>query len=101
MTQFFPLREKPALSAYKKGDVLVAISSSGNSPNILAAVEKAKEKSMTVIGLSGFAGGKLKDACDLSLFVPFNNYGLVEDAHQILMHVLAQFFTIKRGESGT
>jgi phosphoheptose isomerase len=80
------------------GDVLIAISSSGNSENILQAVEKAKLKSMTVVGLSGFAGGRLKEACHLSLFVPFKNYGLVEDAHQILMHVLAQFFTLKRSE---
>jgi len=83
----------------QKGDALVAISSSGNSANILAAVQKAKEKSMTVIGLSGFSGGKLKDACDYSLFVPFNNYGVVEDAHQILMHVLGQFFALQRGEA--
>ncbi len=82
----------------EKGDVLLAISSSGNSENILQAVAKAKEKGMTTIGLSGFSGGKLKGACDISLHIPFKNYGLVEDAHQILMHVLAQYFTIQRGE---
>ena len=82
----------------EKGDVLVAISSSGNSENILQAVYKAKEKSMTCIGLTGFSGGQLKSACDLSLHIPFANYGLVEDAHQILMHVLAQFFTLQRSE---
>ncbi len=81
----------------ENGDVLIAISSSGNSENILQAVHKAKEKSMITIGLSGFAGGKLKNACDLNLHVPFENYGLVEDSHQILMHVLAQFFTLQRG----
>jgi D-sedoheptulose 7-phosphate isomerase len=82
----------------EKGDVLLAISSSGNSENILQAVAKAKEKFMVTIGLSGFTGGQLKSVCDLSLHVNFQNYGLVEDAHQVLMHVLAQFFTLKRRE---
>ena len=79
------------------GDILLAISSSGNSPNILAAVGAAREKQMTSIGMCGFSGGKLKSIADLCLHVAFDNYGLVEDAHQILMHVLAQYFTLKRG----
>ena len=81
------------------GDVLLAISSSGNSPNILHAVSAAREKGMTSIGFCGFSGGKLKSTADLCLHVPFDNYGLVEDAHQVLMHVLAQFFTL--GRTGT
>ena len=80
----------------EKGDVLLAISSSGNSEKILNAVKAAKEKGMTAIGLCGFTGGKLKSQADLCLHVAFDNYGLVEDAHQILMHVLAQFFTLGR-----
>ena len=82
------------------GEVLLAISSSGNSPNILHAVSAAREKGMTSIGFCGFSGGKLKSAADLCLHVPFDNYGLVEDAHQILMHVLAQFFTLGRTVTG-
>ncbi len=78
------------------GDVLLAISSSGNSPNIIEAVKAASEKGMTTIGLCGFSGGKLKTSADLCLYVAYDNYGLVEDAHQILMHVLAQFFTLGR-----
>jgi len=80
----------------EKGDILLAISSSGNSPNILEAVKAAKEKGMTAIGMCGFSGGKLKTEADLCLHVAFDNYGLVEDAHQILMHCLAQFFTLGR-----
>ncbi len=80
----------------EKGDVLLAISSSGNSPNILQAVSVAREKGMTSIGLCGFSGGKLKSSADICLYVAFDNYGLVEDAHQILMHVLAQYFTLGR-----
>jgi D-sedoheptulose 7-phosphate isomerase len=75
----------------RENDVLVAISSSGNSPNILGAVEKARSMGLVTIGMSGFDGGKLRPAVDISLHVAVNNYGVVEDAHQSLMHVLAQY----------
>lgn len=80
----------------QEGDVLIAISSSGNSPNILEAVERAHSLKMSTIGLSGFKGGKLKDAAQVPLYVPVDNYGIVEDAHQALMHVLAQYIAIGR-----
>lgn len=73
------------------GDLLVAISSSGNSPNIVKGVESARARGMKIIGLSGFSGGKLAQISDVSLHAPFENYGLVEDCHQVLMHVLSQF----------
>ena len=73
------------------GDILVAISSSGNSPNIVKAVAMAKKKGMKVLGLSGFSGGKLSQDADISLHANFDNYGLVEDCHQMLMHVLSQY----------
>lgn len=72
-------------------DVVLLISSSGNSPNIVDAALYARTKGTTVIGFTGFSGGKLKEMSDVSLHVDFNNYGLVEDAHQVLMHVLAQY----------
>ena len=72
------------------GDLAVLISSSGNSPNILAVADVAKECGIRTIGLTGFSGGKLKDKADLSLHVSFDDYGVVEDCHQSLMHVLAQ-----------
>lgn len=71
-------------------DLLVLISSSGLSPNIVKAVEHAKLKSITTIGLTGFAGGKLMVLSDLNFHIPINNYGIVEDSHQIIMHCLAQ-----------
>jgi D-sedoheptulose 7-phosphate isomerase len=77
------------------GDVLVAISSSGNSPNIVKGVEAARKKGMKVLGLSGFSGGKLHELSDISLFSNFANYGLVEDTHQIMMHVLSQYLVRK------
>ena len=78
------------------GDVLLAISSSGDSANILAAVARARALGMTTIGLCGFGGGQLKTAADIALHVDAHNYGIVEDAHQALMHVIAQFIQSRR-----
>jgi phosphoheptose isomerase len=78
------------------GDLLVLISSSGNSANIVRALEVARLKRMKIIGLTGFTGGKLKELCDVSLHVPVHNYGIVEDTHQSLMHCLAQFLEKSR-----
>lgn len=74
-----------------KGDVLIAISSSGNSANIVEAVKAARAAGITTIGLSGFSGGLLREAADISIHIDTENYGVVEDAHQAVMHVIAQF----------
>lgn len=79
-----------------EGDVLIAISSSGNSPNILQAVAAAKAAGMYVVGFSGFSGGKLAAAVDASIYVPVDNYGVVEDAHQSAMHIIAQYIAYHR-----
>lgn len=79
------------LAGLNAKDVVLLISSSGNSENILHAAVYAKEKGAKVVGFSGFDGGKLKALADVSIHVPFHNYGLVEDAHQVIMHVLAQY----------
>lgn len=78
------------LAEPKPGEVLILISSSGNSPNIIKAAELALKKKMTVIGFSGFDGGKLKVLADIAIHVPIANYGIVEDCHQMILHVLAQ-----------
>jgi D-sedoheptulose 7-phosphate isomerase len=83
------------LADLKPEDVLVLISSSGNSENVVQAAAYAKQKGCKVIGLTGFSGGKLKAAADVSIHVPFENYGLVEDAHQVVMHVLAQYHDLQ------
>lgn len=72
------------------GDVLIAISSSGNSPNIIDALNRAKLKKMTTIALVGFDGGAAKNIADHVIHVNCNNYGVVEDSHQALMHIMAQ-----------
>lgn len=73
------------------GDVLVAISSSGNSPNIVNALQWAKSNAVRSIAMTGFSGGKAREIADISLHVDAHNYGVVEDVHQSIMHALAQF----------
>lgn len=81
-------------------DILILISSSGNSPNILKAAAAAKKTGTKVIGMSGFTGGELRAVSDVSLYVPESNYGVVEDCHQSLMHILAQFVARARDTAG-
>jgi D-sedoheptulose 7-phosphate isomerase len=78
------------MSAYPK-DRLLVISSSGNSPNIVRALKTAKEKGMMTAALVGFDGGLAKSLADISVHVPVNNYGIVEDAHSYVLHVISQF----------
>jgi phosphoheptose isomerase len=73
------------------GDVLVAISSSGESPNILRAIGMARELGVKTIALTGFDGGAASRAADVSIHVPAANYGVAEDIHQSMMHILAQY----------
>lgn len=80
-------------------DILVAISSSGNSENIIQGVKKAKSKSMFVIGLSGFDGGQLCSISDVSIHVDASNYGVVEDSHQIIMHMIGLYVFSRREDS--
>jgi phosphoheptose isomerase len=80
----------------QNGDVLIAISSSGNSPNVLNAVARAKELDMFVAGFTGFDGGKLAELADASVHVPTRNYGIVEDVHQAVMHIIAQYIACRR-----
>ena len=70
------------------GDLVVLISSSGNSPNIVEAAKFAKSGGATVLGLTGFSGGKLKQLADVSLHVPCDVYELVEDAHSFFCHAI-------------
>ena len=73
------------------GDLLIAISSSGSSPNIVKALKLAKEKGLKTLAFTGFGGGESAKVADVSLHVQAENYGVVEDVHQSLMHLLAQY----------
>ena len=70
-------------------DTLVAISGSGDSPNILAALAEAKRLRMDRVGLLGFGGGAAKELCSVSLVVQSRNYGIIEDCHSACIHALA------------
>ena len=72
-------------------DILICISSSGNSANILAALRQASSMGLKTIALTGFSGGEAARLADVSLHVAADNYGVVEDCHQILMHNIAQY----------
>jgi D-sedoheptulose 7-phosphate isomerase len=77
-------------AAGRKGDVLVAISTSGNSPNILRAIEAARQRGMTVVGMTGASGGKMAGACDILLNVPSTDTPRIQEAHILLGHVVCQ-----------
>lgn len=75
----------------QSGDVLISISSSGASPNIVRTLKLAREMGIATIAMSGFAGSPSRELADVSLHVDCENYGIVEDLHQSLMHILAQY----------
>ncbi|MDG2229724.1 MAG: SIS domain-containing protein [Gammaproteobacteria bacterium] len=78
-----------------KGDVLLSVSSSGNSPNIIKAIEISKKIGLITISFVGFDGGKAREISDFALHVNSNNYGICEDAHHSLMHIFAQYLRLQ------
>ena len=84
-----------AESLCKKGDVLIIISSSGNSPNVVNLANWAKKNKIYSISFTGFSGGKLKKITNLNVHVNIKNYGLVEDSHHILMHAIMHYIVRK------
>ena len=80
-----------AESLCKRGDLILVISSSGNSKNVIEILKYSKKNKIKTIGFSGFSGGYLKRNCDIPIHINVNNYGIAEDSHHILMHVILQF----------
>lgn len=78
-------------SLARPGDALVSISSGGDSENIVRAVTWARENGLPVIAMTGFSGGRSATLANVNLHVDAHNYGIIEDVHQSLMHVLAQY----------
>jgi phosphoheptose isomerase len=78
------------------GDVLVAISSSGRSANIVRALSWARDNSLHTIAITGFEGGGAKTLADIAIHFDCTNYGIVEDLHQSVMHALAQYIRQSR-----
>jgi len=71
-------------------DILIGISTSGNSENIILAIEEARKKGMKTICLLGKFGGKIKDLCDLSIIVPSNNTPRIQEVHIMIIHIICE-----------
>lgn len=79
------------LSAHaRNGDVLLAISTSGNSPNILRAIEEARKCSVAVIGLTGGSGGEMRTKCDLCICVPSKSTARIQEMHITIGHAICE-----------
>jgi D-sedoheptulose 7-phosphate isomerase len=76
----------------RPGDVLVVLSGSGSSPNIVEAMRYARGRAATIVALVGFDGGEAVALADEHVLVPSDDYGLVEDVHMILVHALTGYF---------
>lgn len=72
------------------GDVLIVLSTSGNSQNLVNAVHKAKEKKMITVNLSGKTGGRLKGLCDYEIIVPHSDTARIQEAHKVIYHTICQ-----------
>lgn len=82
-------------AAGRKGDVLFAISTSGNSANILKTIEAAREQKMIVVGMTGETGGKMKTQCDFLLNVPSKITPRIQEAHILLGHIICEIIEEK------
>ncbi len=73
-----------------EGDILLAISTSGNSPNVIKAIEKAHEKKMKVVALLGGSGGKMKDIVDVPIIIPSKNTQRIQEGHITIAHIICE-----------
>ncbi len=74
----------------RPGDVLVAISTSGNSPNIIRAIDRAKQLGMVVVGMTGATGGKMADLCDLLVNIPSEDTPRIQESHILVGHIICE-----------
>lgn len=88
-------------SQAQPGDVLVAISSSGRSANIVKALAWARDNGLRTIAITGFDGGAARRVAEVAIHADCNNYGVIEDLHQAVMHALAQYIRQSRMTAGT
>jgi len=85
--------EEQLITLLDKNDIVIAISGSGNSENIINAVNFAKNLGSIVLGLTGFEGGKLKKLCDICLVIPSDKMYHIEDGHLLINHIITYLFT--------
>lgn len=82
----------------KSGDILIVLSGSGNSPNILKAIETAQSLNMRSYGILGFDGGKAKSMVNTAIHTPINDMQISEDAQLIFFHIIMQYLYTKRND---
>jgi phosphoheptose isomerase len=88
-------------SQARPGDVLIAVSSSGRSRNIVDALTWARDHGLRTIAITGFDGGAARTGAEVAIHVDCTNYGIVEDLHQAVMHALAQYVRQSRLDADT
>ncbi len=91
----YQLRTQAAL-----GDVLMTISASGDSKNVVRAATWARDNKLDVVAFTGFSGGRMAELASVHVHVEADNYGVIEDTHQSLMHILAQYIRQTRMSAG-
>lgn len=74
----------------KRGDILLALSTSGNSPNVLLAIQKANKLGMKTIGLTGIDGGEMNGICNILIKIPSSNTARIQEAHILTGHIICQ-----------
>ena len=79
-------------------DVFIVLSTSGNSPNLIKAVEKAKQMNIKVISLLGKGGGKMKNQSDVEIIIPSNNTPRIQEVHLMVLHILCELVDEKFGK---
>jgi D-sedoheptulose 7-phosphate isomerase len=85
----------------KRGDVLLGLSTSGNSTNIVKAFETAKEKGITAVAFTGESGGKLRSTCDYLFNVPSSDTPRIQESHILLGHIICQLVEERNAEAGS
>ena len=80
------------INLMREGDVFLAISASGNSPDIVRACEYAREMKSRIIVLAGFDGGKIREYAETAIVVPLSSYEQIEDIHLVILHMVVYYF---------
>jgi D-sedoheptulose 7-phosphate isomerase len=82
-------------SIANKGDIVIGISTSGTSPNVINAIKLASEKKCTTIGLSGNTGGELNDICDINIVIPSDDTARIQEMHIVIGHTMCHLIDTK------
>lgn len=90
--EFSEIFRQQLINLLNPGDLVIAVSASGNSPDLVKACEYARERGARQVALAGFDGGRIKDFADARLIVPLTSYEQIEDVHMVLCHMIVCYF---------